>query len=526
MINFFGLGSYNPSPTKAVFMTSPSGDVGIHPGIIPVEKKHKVMNGRLIILWLIFCLGGNISQVYHISRLYFQYGINTNVQLVVRDEMTIPSTTLCFDITQVTKWKEMTKEERFDLLTYTDMFSLRNKTSRVYPVTPKYDVRNETPAMVKKLPSVLKSLNDYGSRVYLTGNMQKLNMKRLFNITYNLKELVENVFQYVKYYDLGIPGPNNTRISLWKVNNGYFSFSPDHHLFNDVFNVTTFFKDMHKCFTFELLDAYKDVKYYDVRRQTISPGMLTILQLRENETRHAGIMQYIVTPNGMKLRSGFFSFLPIGLRQRHAFAVTYETYETQLLRDPFESGCQEYHEFGYDSRGSCYESCVKENGLNMTNGLTPPGVNIYDRLDFNATLITNVDIMMNKSLNGIGTMNLIERLHDFCNQKCPAIDCHSVIQIPRSLANYGPVDNSQVIVMAPTTPTIFASSQPRLTLTQYLIDVFSTFGFWLGISAFGVFEFLQRSRKAVAEAYIISSERTETHKERRRRLFGHSSAKL
>ena len=463
------------------------------------RPEEKASRAKVIVLWMVFCLAGNLSQVYHISSLYFQYGINTNVQLVVRDNMEIPATTLCFDLTQVLKWTKLTPEERYQI--FVVEFKVNSEVVR-QNILKDYDALNETNESLDNLPKILKEFTDIGEKMFLSGKIQTMNLSRLFDLSYKDKEVVDSIVHYVKFYELTIPDLSNPgkSIPIIKTVNGYFSFFPGHKDFNEVFSVTTFFKDAWKCYTFELKEEYKNIQYYDVRRQTLFPGLLSMIHLKTSGTKDAGLINYVVTPNGKKLASGFFSFLPIAVEDNHSYSVTYETYEASLLQKPFESGCMDYGIMG--SRGDCYESCVKDNGLSLT-GRIFPGINIYPE-DYDKTVITNMDILSNQSFAGLKTGLWMNKLHDMCESKCHAGDCFSITMIPKPLVSHKVKKGTRIVIMVPTTPRIVASSQPRLTLVQYLIDLFSTFGFWLGVSAFEVFNFFRRSKKALQQAYHVN----------------------
>ena len=86
------------------------------------------------------------------------------------------------------------------------------------------------------------------------------------------------------------------------------------------------------------------------------------------------------------------------------------------------------------------------------------------------------------------TKHTMDKLDDYCERKCNAIDCHSIVYIPKKLTTTTSGTKPVLAVVAPQHPIIRATSQPAVTLVQCLTDIASSIGFWLGISAFGLFD--------------------------------------
>lgn len=217
-----------------------------------------------------------------------------------------------------------------------------------------------------------------------------------------------------------------------------------------------------------------------------------MLSLNDGRVKDTGEMYYILTPPGRKMKSGFYSYVPVSLENTLWFSMSYESYEARLLKKPFETGCINYADIGYESRGDCYESCIRKEVLNKTDSILP-GVNVME----NDTKPI-VPLMTYCSPDIRVVIMASDRL---CHQQCSAKDCLSIVHIPRKLSSTRNTDFTTVATIAPQTPVIRASCQPAFPLTNYLTGLVATFGFWLGISALGIFRFVERASKAVREAY-------------------------
>jgi hypothetical protein len=228
-------------------------------------------------------------------------------------------------------------------------------------------------------------------------------------------------------------------------------------------------------------------------RHVVVPGMLVIYKFKEHIFNITDKITYILTPNGRTMRSGFYSHAPLTTHHGLSFSMTYDTYEAHLLPPPFETKCFDYRQKGLPSRGDCYEACIRSEMLDI-NGLVPHGVNIFE--DESRNILGLLDFCFNSTMKAV-----MRKVDKICDTKCNEKDCHSINHIPRQLTYTKTPRHSYIMNVAPQSPTVRASCQRMLTLPQYFTDLFSTFGFWLGISAFGFFRFVRRSTEAITEAY-------------------------
>ena len=78
-----------------------------------------------------------------------------------------------------------------------------------------------------------------------------------------------------------------------------------------------------------------------------------------------------------------------------------------------------------------------------------------------------------------------------CDQKRHAKDCYSIIYNPIAYLTTNSSEPKTGLTI-PSTPTVSATSQSAVSLIQFLTDVSSALGFWLGIFAFGLFDHLKK----------------------------------
>ena len=243
------------------------------------------------IFWVIVCLAVNCHQVYHLSSQYFSYAINTNVQLVVDENFEVPTMTLCFDLIHVIKWHELTPQERRKIF----LNSMGRQTIW------NYDVTKETEESVQKLPGLVKEVTEMYFRVMLTSRLQELNMSRVFEVTYNVSEIVEDVMLYLEDH----PGRN--------IKKSYYNFNLKHDEYlslNEIYSVTEFIKDMVRCYSLQRRDKYKNVKYYHLMRQPITHGIEAINTLEFDRVNNSREIQYIPMKNGLPMRFVLFILFP------------------------------------------------------------------------------------------------------------------------------------------------------------------------------------------------------------------------
>ena len=191
---------------------------------------------------------------------------------------------------------------------------------------------------------------------------------------------------------------------------------------------------------------------------------------------------------------GFTTALPITLEEKFAYSVTYDTYETTRLKKPFESRCIDYNEFGFESMGECYESCMRERVIQEIDML-PVGVIIFPEENRTSKIVNIQDFLSDNPVSDDygdeGLCHLHNRINRQCSEKCKELECRSRLFMPKLLNSMKTKQSTGIGNLLHFSPIIRAACQPALSLTQYLIDAASNFGFWMGISASGFFDYMK-----------------------------------
>lgn len=447
--------------------------------------KQSVSQRTYTCLWLVFCLVGATFQVYKISAQFFAYDISTNVQLRVDDEMDIPTLNFCFEQIVVIDWKKTTQKERLFLL---------HSPETGFPKLD-YDVNLETNASLNRLGNIIRDIIDITLRNDLTASFQKLKTSRMFETTYGISTLVSLVRAYTEYDRES--NTSQTIKAVWGQDLGKY------------FETKSFFKDKNKCFSFEPKPENRRIKYYHVMRRDITPGAVYIMALNSFLVSTIITMYFIMTPNNQVMTNGFFAFVPVHLTQLDAQFLSYDTFERKLLPKPYSTGCFDYKKLrrGLRSRGECYESCIRKGVKKATNGSRiPPSLNLYSNakervIPFDEFWSEDVIPGSNESF-----IQLMFKLESSCEKECAATDCKSIDYIPKRLSStkFG---IPSLGVFAPFSPTVSASCHEAMSVVQYLTDVVSSLGFWLGVSAIGFMDILKILGKAIFNAYFVTQAR-------------------
>ena len=135
-----------------------------------------------------------------------------------------------------------------------------------------------------------------------------------------------------------------------------------------------------------------------------------------------------------------------------------------------------------------------------TNGtIILPGIQVV-KSDSNKGFLSYGELYSNETNAYNETWeHVLYRIQINCEQKCQEKDCHSITYNPVVLRT-SPNDEQLIVLTIPSTPTISASSQSALSLVQFLTDFGSALGFWLGISAFGLFDHFKKIFNSVLNA--------------------------
>ena len=448
-------------------------------------------DNKSTLAWFTICSIGLLVQGYQISSEYFSYDISTNVQLTTPDDIEVPTIIFCTDLIQLIKWHEMTQQER--------KLVLHLPFGSAIPIV-KYDIKNETEESIRKLPLSLKKQLTFTTKVIMSANLQRLDTSRLFELTHDHKELFDSIRSYVEHDD-----PKGKR--------GYRTYSPTEY--EDLFEAKEFIFDLYKCYSFKRREEFQVIKYLRVMRQSYIAGNVYRMQISKKFSQDITFLIVSLLQNNHSMTNGFFAFVPVNVGEQMQF-LKYQTFDRKLLPKPFQTKCIDYTDLGFDSRGKCYEQCLLDAVKYETKGTKiPPAIGIY----FNETskVINLLELESEEHMPGKKEtyMQMLDRYQIECESKCHAQDCKLVTHIPTIIAKLD-AESTWYSLYLPVSPTISASCHEAVSLIQFMTDMVSALGFWLGVSAFGIWEtaskFWRRYSKANQSKVEVTNSRENLRK--------------
>lgn len=314
-----------------------------------------------------------------------------------------------------------------------------------------------------------KSKGEWGGTPY----HQRLHMEA-FPTASDIFRLTKNISSFmIRAYVIQIMLPEDKR-----------HYSKGHHFkvtdYDFPFNVNPpfiYFKD--KCWTFDVHPlAPRKVHYDDIFLWDYPFGTLTNIIFDEDLE---AIMISISNQGEMSTAMD----LPTFILRGQFVEISYDTYESMRLPYPYKTQCRDYHRENYISKGHCKEDCIKS-WYKTEKGFLPDRIRVLESEG-------NYSIRYTKTN---------EHVIKNCSVKCSQDECKSRFVIPR-LKKIDKLERTFRITV-PQNPSIITESQESIPLVTFLTNVFSTFGFWLGLSVMTSLPILRTYTKKVVAKNRIS----------------------
>ena len=248
------------------------------------------------------------------------------------------------------------------------------------------------------------------------------------------------------------------------------------------FSVVKTFSEILSCFTFKKLKESKDwtsVKYNYKKLDHASgmPGYLYGITLNPKVSKQAnGVTLKLSQPPEIARSDQKTLFL---VHLESLFSMSYSDYENQFLPAPFETDCIDYTTKEFTSSIDCYDKCVINMSLNRLKKIyAGPVVHTNDTHEIIPTAVLLVDPKLYQV-----KMNISDR----CRDECKNLDCNQHLYVPHLKATTQ-TTNQMFLMYSMSQPKITTICSQKLSLLEFITDVASTFGFWIGISIFSVSE--------------------------------------
>lgn len=396
--------------------------------------------------WVVVCLIGNVSQLYWISSQYFRYDISTNVQLLTPDRIDLPHVTICFDLQYAIKWSAMSREERISVL--------RMDGENIYhQLDPEENIT---------LADIEKAISDgsvFDRSFLLTRLQTTFNTSGLFQKTLSPSDTFKQVFLY-----------NPIKKNIDAVS-------------DNILDIKVFMRDNQKCFLFDVKKHFwmTNLSYSAIRKQSIySKNMIRSYRIDEEIAGMLNDANYILSAAGHSSRLDLNAFLRIQIKSRVAYSLTYNEYRSTLLPPPYATKCRNYSREGLVSKGGCYETCLRQLSLKKMGSLHPSLAIFPDETEKTTHFMT-----MLAGKFGADKIDLPQQVDNTCSEECGSRDCSTVLYAPRFLTSLRTDVPPGIAQFISLTPVIKADCLEQISLIQFLTDIASSLGFWLGVSAIG-----------------------------------------
>lgn len=406
--------------------------------------------------WVINCLIGNVVQLYWISSQYFRYDISTNVQLLTPDRIDIPTVTMCFDLIRVLKWSAMTEPERQSVL----IADGQNIFSQLEDLEGNYTIRD--------IEKAVFSTKDLIEGALLTQNLQStFNTSDMFRVTFKPRDLFRIVFLFN-------PVKKNMDVIMDE----------------KILEIRYFLRDNRMCYLFDVKQPSwtSNLSYTAIRKQPIiSQNMLAVYGFEEATVWMLHDSIYILSAAGHSSRYDSNAFLGLPMKLMTSYTVTYNEYRSTLLPPPYATMCRNYSKEGLISKDGCYERCLRQLSLRSMRSLHSSLAVFPNETSKSAPFMA---MYADKFANKI---DKAQEVDNNCTEECSRRDCSTVLYIPRYLTSQRRTIKSTITQVVTLTPILQTNCLEQISLIQFLTDIASSLGFWLGMSAIGLANFVVSS---------------------------------
>ena len=436
------------------------------------------MRVKVTTLYCLICSFGNFLHVYQICDEYLRYDVTTNVQVTVPENIVFPSITLCVDLMDSLNWSALSLEARRKLisrhLSESATSILLKNPSLVLPMMQK--LTEESHSMLRRL--------------FYNELVNMFTVAQIMNVSAPLHEVIQ-IFATIK-----LVYNESQQESLSKENKEMDSLI--------VLNATeavqvqfiidrTYIRLRDKCFTLRLRPGLNKIINYD--DLVAKYGLLLFLF----ESRYNRQMRIYLSSDG-HLNTPTDSWLLLSPNQQ--LSASFLTHESVLLEYPYKSNCRDYTKDQILSRHQCRYDCFKSliiSRFNRISGYT------YAYDSDNLHLRQMVELKLS-----LETRSMPVDIVDQCQKICLRKECRSVSHIHFQTGQQrlsSPIGDTcslnhttmndicrqqkllqkslKYLLLVQGKPGTRTETQPAIPLISFMTGLFSTFGFWLGLSVFG-----------------------------------------
>lgn len=183
----------------------------------------------------------------------------------------------------------------------------------------------------------------------------------------------------------------------------------------EILNVTRFSKTLYTCFTIEATP--KTVyDYAALQRIKGNNGFMFEVNFHKNVSAYTDDLFLYLHQFGSYPRHGFTRSMYLNDLTKTQY-ITFQEFQSKLLKAPFESNCRDYETTGYGNRGGCVSTCTQMEALQRFGAIPPgyaffPGQSDKEKLMSTHTLITDPDLF-----------KILQDIQTACSAACPQPNC-------------------------------------------------------------------------------------------------------
>ena len=266
-----------------------------------------------------------------------------------------------------------------------------------------------------------------------------------------------------------------------------------HFSYNDTesfLDVVESFNTIYYCYTFKVKKGVEGsdefrISNLKVNRAFLVSGLLYSVYMTEEASRRIGEVE---------LGYVWHSEIPIAGYQKSVrtlihnsvLTLTFSYFNSALLKRPYRTDCLDYTQFN-GSRAMCHDTCAYFESRRLTpkSPFIYPGIGVFKGMKGH---ILPFDTESSKI-----DVRILDRIEKACARKCSKSECHRRIYVPQIESTIETEQN--ITILATFTfnmPPTSVHSIPTLGIWEFLTDIGSTFGFWLGISLLAVSSLFHR----------------------------------
>lgn len=243
----------------------------------------------------------------------------------------------------------------------------------------------------------------------------------------------------------------------------------------EMIDVEKIFNTIDLCYAFRSKNKSSRWDNFKLNRAFLVSGLIYAIYFNLEHVDYISKIEVSFLSSKEKINAGFMKSIHTSI-QYSIVAMTFMQYESLLLPKPYKTECNDYADFN-GSRALCYDVCTYNLSIHYFNRIYP-GIRVDETRGEKVIAYNGKD-----QIPEIDQMKLIE---SECHQKClHERPCHQIIYVPEIQSTVSSEYSSALFIFTYTVPPTSIVSIPRLGFWEFITDIASTFGFWLGVSMLG-----------------------------------------